>query len=686
MRTARAGRAKRTPVAVAAAVGERAERLAAAGNHADVIAYLEPRSHELERTPRLALLYGRAQARVGRDQEGIRWLDHAITAARDQKLLAVEVRALNARGAAALVGGRIDEAAEYFTQALTRASSDNDHDMIGRCSNNLGIISHMRGRHAEAIGSFEVALAAFERVGARRGAGECHHNLAIAFRQQGALDRALAEANQAVADADRAGDRTVWAMTVRGRVEVRVVRGELDEARKELAAVRATRAGQPNAVDEAEDLRVEAEILIAEGRLDEAEAALRSVMQDAARQGRPQLHAEAARDLALLLRRGGREDEAQAGARAARDAFARLGADGQIRTLARCWEGDFAAELRGALSPTHVAQDLADRGRYAELLEYLDACPRADIDASPLLTLLGAIAHARQGQLVEAWQWAMRAQNQARAIGDRTLEVRSINVCGSVALEGGGIDAARECFTAAHEAGLQSNEMVSVGRSANNLGVIAEMQGDDSQAVAAFTRALAAYERAQYPRGIVESYHNLAIAFRESGRLEDAAQAAHEALHRADRLGDPQLKAQVLAGMAEIHIARGDAPLAVQVAESARAVHAELKDPVREAEDMRIMAVAQGAAGQDSDAETQLREVLARAAAHGRPLLEACAERDLARVFVRGGKVAAAQGLARSARTTFARLGAQREVERLDALLCEAHGLPTAFARGGKPS
>ncbi len=675
-------RAQRSRAAASTDVGERAERLAAAGNFTDVIEYLGARSDELERTPGLALLYGRAHARVGRDQEGIRWIDHAIAAARDQKLLAVEVRALNARGVAALVGGRMDEAAEYFTQALTRASSDNDHDMIGRCSNNLGIISHVRGRHAEAIGSLEVALAAFERVGSRRGAAECQHNLAIAMRQQGALDRALAAADRAVADADSAGDGTLWALTVRGRAEVRVARGELELARQDLAAARATRVGQANAVDETEDLRVEAEILAAEGRLDEAEGMLRSVMRGAARHGRPQLQAEAARDLALVLHRAGRMDEAQGSARAARDAFARLGAEGEIRTLARCWEGDFGAELRGALSPLHVAQDLADRGRYAELLAYLNACPLQDIETSPLLTLLGAIAHARQGHLVDAWQWAMRAQNLANAMGDRTLEVRAINVCGAVALEGGGIDAARDCFTAAHEAGLHHNEMVSVGRSANNLGVIAEMQGDDNQAVGAFTRALDAYERAHYPRGIVESYHNLAIAFRESGRVEDAELAAHSALREAERLGDPQLKAQVLAGLAEIHIARGHAALAVQEAEAARAVHAELKDPVREAEDMRIMAVAQGAAGQHGDAETQLREVLARAAAHGRPLLEACAERDLARVFVRGGKVAAAQGLARSARTTFARLGAQREVARLDALLGEVHGLPTAIARG----
>ena len=172
------------------------------------------------------------------------------------------------------------------------------------------------------------------------------------------------------------------------------------------------------------------------------------------------------------------------------------------------------------------------------------------------------------------------------------------------------------------------------------------MQGDDNQAVGAFTRALAPTNGLSYPRGIVESYHNLAIAFRESGRLDDAEQAAHDALQEADAAGRSAVEAQVLAGLAEIHIARGDAASQSRRRRRARAVHAELKDPVREAEDMRIMAVARGAAGHDGDAERQLREVLAARQPHtdgrcSRPR----AERDLARVFVRAAKIAAAQGL-----------------------------------------
>ena len=115
-----------------------------------------------------------------------------------------------------------------------RRSRDGDHATTGRCSNNLGIISNLRGRHAEAIGSWEIAVAAFDRAGLRQGVAECHHNLGITYREQGALDRALAEADQAVAEAEAIGDRSLWALTLRGRAEIRVVRGEFELARCEL--------------------------------------------------------------------------------------------------------------------------------------------------------------------------------------------------------------------------------------------------------------------------------------------------------------------------------------------------------------------------------------------------------------------------------------------------------------------
>src|SRR5205809_826613 len=213
-------------------VVDKAQQLAAAGRHSEVIACLGARAaSDLDGSPDLALLYGTAHARLGRHDEGVRWLDAALERARKGGERGVESRALNARGAMSLVSGRLDEAADYCTRALMLASLDGDSATTGRCSNNLGIISNLRGRHAEAIGSWKIAVAAFDRANLRQGVAECHHNLGITYRQQGALDRALTEADRAVAEAEAAGDRTLWGMALRGRVEMRVVRGELELAR-----------------------------------------------------------------------------------------------------------------------------------------------------------------------------------------------------------------------------------------------------------------------------------------------------------------------------------------------------------------------------------------------------------------------------------------------------------------------
>ncbi len=653
------------------ALEDKAQQLAAAGYDEALVEYLGSReAAEIENSPGLALLYGTAHARLGRHVEGLRWLDIALQGARQRDERAVERRALNARGAMALVSGRLGESAEYFTQGLMVAGRDGDVEMTGRCSNNLAIVSHLLGRHAEAIGSWQIALAAFQRAGRRKGVGECRNNLCISYREQGEVDRSLAEADQAVAEARAAGDGSLWAMALRVRAETRVRRGDLALAREGLDQVSEIRGRIPNRLERAEDLRVEAAWLAASGQLEAAERALRAVIDGLEAHLRPQLLAEATRDLAVLLSREGRTAEAQVAARAAQALFTDMGAEGEIRRLAsHQWSDDFAAELRGPLERLHRAQVLADSGRNAELVAFLGTRPDAELEASPLLALLNGIGHSRLGRLNVGRRWATVALSRAQALGDRVLGLRAFNVCGAIALELGGLDEAMRFFGRAQEQATQTSDMVAVGQCANNLGIIASIQGDHSRAVGAFMRAIAAYQRGDCDRGVAESRHHLGIAYREQGLLDEALKAADQAVQEAERLGDRQLKAQALAGRAEIHVARGEADVAVREAESALAAHRELRDPVRETEDLRILAVALDCDGRREDAEQMLLAVIVRATEHGRRLLVATAERDLAHLLARAGEPGAAAAMAQRARAGFARLGAVGEMAKLDPLL-----------------
>src|SRR2546422_413037 len=563
----------------ASPVVAKARALAAAGHHAAVVEFLGTRDQSELEDPTLALLYGIAQARLGRHEQGLEWIDRALNRARQLREHGVERHALNARGAIALVSGNLTEAADFCTQALMAASRDGDHATTGRASNNLGIISHLRGRHAEAISSWEIAAAAFHRAGLQSGVADCHHNLANAFRE------------------------------VIGRAELHA---------------------------------------------------------------RLLLQGEATRDLALLLHRTDRTGEAQAAAQSAKGIFARMGAESEIRKLAdQGWDEAFATELRGSLAPIHLAQQFADAGRYAELLTYLEQRSKDELEESALLTLLLGIAHSRLGRLEVGQQWAMVAQLRARSLKDRMMEVRALNVCGAIALERGGIDEATYFFTRAQEEATDGNDLATVGRCANNLGIIANMQGDYRRAVIAYTRAIASYEQAHFGRGVAEARPNLGIACRAQGRLDRALETAQLAIDEARALGDQQLTAQAVAGLAEILVSRGESDRALAEIERAIATHRELKDPVREAEDLRIKAgaLALKANGNREAAETMLRDVVARATEHGRPLLLAMAERDLAHLLIQMGDAAGGKAAAQRARSSFQRLSARAEIDKLDDLL-----------------
>jgi tetratricopeptide (TPR) repeat protein len=328
-----------------------------------------------------------------------------------------------------------------------------------------------------------------------------------------------------------------------------------------------------------------------------------------------------------------------------------------------------AAELHRTLEPLHEAEGLVSRGRYAELLTYLGQRSVVQLEQSPTLALLYGIGHARLGRLDDGLRWAMVALAGAGEHSDRPLHMRALNVCGAIALERGGIHEATHYFSRAQEQAVQDGDQTTLGRCANNLGIVESLQGEYGRAVGSYTRALAAYQQARHEHGVAEAQHNLGIAYRELGKLDRALEAADTALRDAERLGDPRLKAQALAGRAEISLARGEPALARREVERALATHRELSDEVLEVEDQRILALALAALQQPVEAEALLRDVIARATPHARPLLVASAQRDLARLLARLGRGGEAVALARTARATFDRLGAAREVQQLDVLL-----------------
>jgi tetratricopeptide (TPR) repeat protein len=310
------------------------QRLADSGRHAAIVELVGSLSNEeVEQSPTLALLLGIAQARLGRNSEGERWLEVAVERSRLRGDRTIQPRALNVSGAMALAVGRIEDATACFTRALAEAARANDRATIGRASNNIGIIANLRGQHGRAIGSYTTAMAAFQQVGNRDGVGMALHNLAITYRDQGDLTQALETANQAVEEAVAAGDQALMALALGGRAEIRLEAGDTLLARKETEQALARHREVQDVVGEAEDLRVLGRVLEASGEEDEAVGVLENVIARAEELRRPLLAALAERDLARLQHRRGLNGEAGDLARRARARFQQMGAEREVWKL-----------------------------------------------------------------------------------------------------------------------------------------------------------------------------------------------------------------------------------------------------------------------------------------------------------------------------------------------------------------
>jgi len=312
------------------------QQLADTGRHTAVVEYLAGLpDQEVATSPTLALLFGSACARLGRDDQAQRWAAVALARARERGDRPVEARALNLSGAIAFDMGRIDDAAQYFTEGLAQAEREDDPATVGRCSNNLGIIASLRGDHGRAVGSYTMALAAFQQAGLHAGVAETLHNLATTYRDQGELEQALQIADRAVHEATEAGDLRLVALTQGGRAEIRLLAGDPAVARREVEHAIAMHRDLGDIVGEAYDLRVLGCVLAQLGDNEaEAERTLRQVVDRAEAFGRPLLAALAARDLAkLFLTKVGREQEASDWASRARTRFIKLGAQAEVRSL-----------------------------------------------------------------------------------------------------------------------------------------------------------------------------------------------------------------------------------------------------------------------------------------------------------------------------------------------------------------
>ena len=292
-------------------------------------------------------------------------------------------------------------------------------------------------------------------------------------------------------------------------------------------------------------------------------------------------------------------------------------------------EGDAALVLRDA-----QGRELA--GCLSEAIEgYRAAIDAAERSATPAVRVEAlrrlAVAHYRRDEREPARALCRRSYEDAIAMGDRLLAAEALNALGGMDLTDGSLEDARRFFLEALELG-GSNRALGA-RVEQNLGIVANIQGELDRAFEHYLRSLEAYRACEDLHGCALAYHNLGMVSADRELFDDADSYFAQSLALAEGTGDVYLQGLCLVNHAEVDVARQRFENALQSAEAALAIFDQLDARGPKADAYRVIGTVYRETGRPALAEARLRSAIDLAAATGSGLSEAEASRELALHF-----------------------------------------------------
>jgi tetratricopeptide (TPR) repeat protein len=298
--------------------------------------------------------------------------------------------------------------------------------------------------------------------------------------------------------------------------------------------------------------------------------------------------------------------------------------------------GDAAASYR-------AAADEAERT--GEVLQQAEALRRL------------SVLHHHRNERAIARDLCTQSHGLARAANDPVLAGEALNVLAGFDFEGGAIEGARARY--AEALALAGDSPRLRGRIEQNLGILANIQGNHDEALAHYRRSLDGFERSGDERGRAIAYHNLGMVSADRGLWEDADRSFRVSLEIARRVGDVHLEGLCLLNHAEVHVARQRFEEARTSAEQALAIFDRLGARLDKADAYKVLGMVYRETGRHALAESRLKAAVDQAVATGSVLSEAESSRELARLFQTMGRNQEALQLLSAAHRLFGRLDAR---------------------------
>src|SRR5438876_8363109 len=200
-----------------------------------------------------------------------------------------------------------------------------------------------------------------------------------------------------------------------------------------------------------------------------------------------------------------------------------------------------------------------------------------------------AVVRHRRAESVGARELCLRSHAVAHRAGNGVLAGEALNTLGRIDLETDAIADARQNFLLALELGGQSRALRA--RVEQNLGVLANIQGDFDEAQARYRGSLEAYRAANDEHGCAIAYHNLGMVSADLQQLDEAEGYFRQSYEIAQRAGDVHLQGLCLVNHADVHVLRERYTDAQGKAEAALAIFDQLDALSDKSEAYRIIGV-----------------------------------------------------------------------------------------------
>lgn len=326
---------------------------------------------------------------------------------------------------------------------------------------------------------------------------------------------------------------------------------------------------------------------------------------------------------------------------------------GQARSHERAGRTGEAIELYGAT--IDLARNAGERTVLAEALRHL-----------------GVVHHLRH-EPAAARTLCQRSYVVAVGAHDDVLAAEALNALAGLDLENGAIEQARRIFRRALELGARSTELRA--RVEQNLGIVANVQGDLVEAIDHYRRSLEACRTAGNQKGCAIAYHNLGMISSDQERWDDADQYFRQSLTIAETIGEVRLRALCLLNHAEVDLARQHYEDACQNAERALGIFDQLGSHMDKSDAYKILGMVYRETGRPALAEGRLLTAVELAATTGGLLSEAEASRELARVYQELGRSQEALGRLNVSYRLFGRLDARLDIVDVAKKLAELDGV-----------